>query len=270
MYAHEFSAQSAFYSEYDAIQIYSGAKIGAMIYEERKYREWVKHDDLVAVRVVDQETDLLVSGDVDLSAAAAEAVPKYRRQLKGYIAIDEKFQTALEPVGVEDDAPDIVKEMAKAARIVGVGPMASVAGAMAERVGKDLLSLSKQIIVENGGDIFLKTTSRRLLGIYAANSPFTGKLALQIEPDQTPLGICTSSGTVGHSLSFGKADAAIVLSKWTALADAAATATGNLVKTAMDIQKAVEFARAIEGIEGVVVIVGDKIGAWGNVEIARI
>ena len=76
--------------------------------------------------------------------------------------------------------------------------------------------------------------------------------------------------TMGHSLSFGKADAAIVLSKWTALADAAATATGNLVKTAADIQKAVEFARAIEGIEGVVVILGDKIGAWGNVEIARI
>jgi ApbE superfamily uncharacterized protein (UPF0280 family) len=240
------------------------------MYEERKYREWVKHEDLVAVRVMEEETDLLISGDIDLSDAAVKAVSKYRRQLKSYIAIDKKFQTALKPMGVRDDAPDIVKEMAKAAGIAGIGPMAAVAGAMAERVGKDLLPISHQIIVENGGDIFLKTASRRLMGIYAGNSPFTGKLALQIEPDQTPLGICTSSGTVGHSLSFGKADAAIVLSKWTALADAAATATGNLVKTADDIQEAVEFARAIEGIEGVVVIIGDKIGAWGNVEIARI
>lgn len=238
-----------------------------MVYEEREYREWVRHDDLVAVRVVEEETDLLVSGDADLSAAAAEAIAKYRKQIKGYILGDKRFQSALEPVVVKDDAPEIVKEMAEAARIVGVGPMASVAGAMAERVGSDLLCISKQVIVENGGDIFVNTSTERFLGIYAGSSPFTGKLALKIEPDRTPLGICTSSGTVGHSLSFGKADAAIVLSKWTALADAAATATGNLVKTEEDIQKAVEFAKAIEGIEGVVVIMGDKIGVWGKIEI---
>ena len=237
------------------------------MYEERKYREWVKHDDLVAVRVMEGETDLLISGSVDLSAAAEVAIAKYRKQLKQYIAKDKGFQSALEPVEVQDDAPEIVKEMARAAKIVGVGPMASVAGAMAEYVGHDLLNLSEQIIVENGGDIFIKTSSKRLLGIYAGNSLFTGKLALQIQPDQTPLGICTSSGTVGHSLSFGRADAAIVLSKWTALADAAATATGNMVKTEEDIEKGVEFAKGIEGVEGIVVIVGDKIGAWGKIEI---
>jgi len=241
-----------------------------MMYEERKYREWVKHDDLVAVRVVEEETDLLVSGDMDLSAAAAEAIAKYRKQIKGYIARDRKFQSALKPVEVKDDAPEIVKEMAKAARIVGVGPMASVAGVMAERVGRELLGFSQQIIVENGGDIFIKSARERLLGIYAGSSPFTGKLALRIEPDQTPIGICTSSGTVGHSLSFGKADAAIVISKWTALADAAATATGNLAKTEEDIQKAIEFARSIEGVEGAVVIMGKKIGAWGKIEIVGI
>lgn len=239
------------------------------MYEERKYREWVRHDDLVAVRVVEEETDLLVSGDIDLSAAAAEAITKYRKQLKEYISKDRKFQLALKPLGVSDDAPEIVKEMAEAARIVGVGPMASVAGAMAERVGRDLLGLGEQIIVENGGDIFIKTSSKRLLGIYAGDSPFTGRLALQIDPDQTPLGICTSSGTVGHSLSFGRADAVVVLSKWTALADAAATATGNLVKTEDDVQKAVDFARAIEGVEGLVVIIGEKIGAWGKIEIVE-
>jgi len=239
------------------------------MYEERKYREWVRHDDLVAVRVVEEETDLLVSGDIDLSAAAAEAITKYRKQLKEYISKDRKFQLALKPLGVSDDAPEIVKEMAEAARIVGVGPMASVAGAMAERVGRDLLGLGEQIIVENGGDIFIKTSSKRLLGIYAGDSPFTGRLALQIDPDQTPMGICTSSGTVGHSLSFGRADAVVVLSKWTALADAAATATGNLVKTEDDVQKAVDFARAIEGVEGLVVIIGEKIGAWGKIEIVE-
>ena len=237
------------------------------MYEKRKYREWVKPDDLTAIKVIQKETDLLVSGDVDLSVAAAAAIAKYRDQIKGYIIKNKGFQPALEPVEVSDEAPEIIKEMSRAASIVGVGPMASVAGAMAERVGRDLLKLSKQIIVENGGDIFIKTSGERLLGIYAGNSPFTGKLALKIKPDQTPLGICTSSGTVGHSLSFGRADAAIVLSKWTALADAAATATGNLVKTEDDVQKGVEFAKAIEGVEGVVVIMGEKIGAWGKIEI---
>lgn len=240
------------------------------MYEERKYREWVRHDDLVAVRVVEKETDLLVSGDVDLSAAAAEAIARYRKQIEEYSAEDKIFQLALEPVEVRDDAPAIIKEMARAARIVGVGPMASVAGVMAERVGSELLRFSKQIIVENGGDIFVKTSCQRLLGVYAGSSPFTGKLALRIDPDQTPMGVCTSSGTVGHSLSFGKADAAIVLSKWTALADAAATATGNLVKTPEDIEHAVDFARGIDGVEGVLVIVGEKIGAWGNIEIEKL
>jgi ApbE superfamily uncharacterized protein (UPF0280 family) len=238
------------------------------MHEERKYREWVKHEDLVTVRVMEEETDLLVSGDVNLSAVAAEAITRYRRQIKRYIMEDEDFQPALEPVEVRKDAPEIVKEMAEAARIAGVGPMASVAGVIAERVGRDLLAFSDQIIVENGGDIFIKTARARLMGIYAADSPFTGKIAVKIQPEQTPLGICTSSGTVGHSLSFGKADAAIIVSKWTALADAVATATGNLVKTEQDIQKAVDFARAIEGVDGVVVIMGDKIGAWGEVELA--
>ena len=240
------------------------------MYEERKYREWVRHDDLVAVRVVEKETDLLVSGDVDLSAAAAEATARYRKQIEEYFAEDRTFRSALEPVEVRDDAPAIIGEMAKAARIVGVGPMASVAGVMAERVGRELLRFSKQIIVENGGDIFVKTSCQRLLGVYAGSSPFTGKLALKIDPDQTPLGVCTSSGTVGHSLSLGKADAAIVLSKWTALADAVATATGNLVKTPEDIQRSVDFARGIDGVDGVLVIVGEKVGAWGNVEIVKV
>ncbi len=237
------------------------------MYEEREYREWVKHKDLVTVRVMEEETDLLVSGDVNLSVVAAEAITRYRRQIERYIAEDAEFQTALEPLEVRRNAPEIVKEMAEAAKIAGVGPMASVAGAIAERVGRDLLAFSDQIIVENGGDIFIKTARERLMGVYAADSPFTGRIALKIQPEQTPMGICTSSGTVGHSLSFGKADAAIVISKWTALADAVATATGNLVKTAEDIQKAVDFARAIEGVQGVVVIMGDKIGAWGEVEL---
>jgi hypothetical protein len=116
----------------------------------------------------------------------------------------------------------------------------------------------------------MKASRTRLIGVYAGNSPLTGKIALQIKPEETPIGVCTSSGTVGPSLSLGVADAVIVLSSSAALADAVATAIGNMVKTAEDIAQAVERAQAIEGLAGVVIIKGEKIGLWGRVEIASL
>jgi len=240
------------------------------MYEERTYREWIKHKDLVTFKVIAEETDLLISADMDLSSEAIKSISIYRKEIKEYINGDEKFLRTLEPMEVKENAPDIVKEMSEAAKIAGVGPMAAVAGAIAERVGKDLLKASKQVIIENGGDIFIKSISQRLIGIYAGKSPFTNKLALKIEAEQTPLGVCTSSGTVGHSLSFGKADAAIIVSRWTALADAVATATGNMAKTEEDIQKTIDFARSIDGVEAAIVIIGRKIGVWGKIEIVRL
>jgi len=143
-----------------------------------------------------------------------------------------------------------------------------VAGAIAEYVGRELLPFSREVIVENGGDIFLKTQKTRSIGIYAGEaSPFTGKLALKVEPRETPLGICTSAGTVGHSLSFGKCDAAILLSPSASLADAAATAVGNLIQSADDIPKGIEFAKGVEGIKGVIIIKDDRIGVWGDINI---
>jgi len=194
---------------------------------------------------------------------------KQRALLEGYIARYPEFATALKPFPVGDDAPHIVKEMAEAAERVGVGPMAAVAGAVAEYVGKELLNFSSEVIVENGGDIFLKNLERRVVGIYTGKTPFTGKIALQIEPEDTPLGVCTSSGTVGHSLSFGRADAAIVLSPSTPLADAAATAIGNLVTEEDDIYRGIEFAKGIEGLKGVAIIKDDKMALWGEINLIR-
>jgi ApbE superfamily uncharacterized protein (UPF0280 family) len=173
----------------------------------------------------------------------------------------------LDPYQAEAEAPAIVKEMARVSQLTGVGPMAAVAGAIAEAVGRDLLAFSPEVIVENGGDIFLKISKKRLVGIYAGQSAFTKKIALEIMPQETPLGICTSSGTVGHSLSLGGADAVIALASSAALADAAATALGNIVKEADDIPEAIDKAQSVEGLRSVVIIVGDKIGVWGKVRI---
>lgn len=240
------------------------------MYQPRFYRSWTKDKGLVSFNVVVKETDLYVRARRNLRGKTLKAISKYRAVLERYIERHPEFLAALEPVEVEEDAPQIVKAMATAAAGVGVGPMASVAGAIAESVGRDLLPFSPEVIVENGGDIFLKTRERRLIGIYAGDSAFTGKMALEIQPQETPLGVCTSSGTVGHSLSFGKADACIVLSPSTPLADAAATAIGNLTVEANDITRGIDFAKGVEGIRGLVIIKGDRMGVWGKVKVVPI
>jgi ApbE superfamily uncharacterized protein (UPF0280 family) len=200
------------------------------MYEKRTYRNLVKTDDLVKFEVMVKETDLLVRAERDFSREARESVLKYRHQLETYVAMKPQFQKSLVPLAEDPYAPGIVREMIQTSQLAHVGPMAAVAGAMAEFVSKDVLKLSREVIVENGGDIYLTTSKKRTIGIYAGDSPLSFKIGIMIAPGETPLGICTSSGTVGHSLSLGNADAVCILSKSAALADAAATAVGNVVK----------------------------------------
>jgi len=240
------------------------------MYQPRTYRHWVKDKGLVGFNVIVKETDLYIRASSDLKRKARRLVVKYRQQLESYIERHSAFLSSLEPLAVGDDAPRIVTEMANAAEKTGVGPMAAVAGAIAEFVGKELLELSPEVIVENGGDIYLKSSTDRLIGIYAGKSPLTSKVGLEIMGKDTPIGICTSSGTVGHSLSYGQADAVIALSKSTALADATATAIGNMIKSADYIPRGIERAISIKGLNGVIIIKDDKIGLWGKVKIRPI
>jgi ApbE superfamily uncharacterized protein (UPF0280 family) len=161
--------------------------------------------------------------------------------------------------------------MLKAGITAGVGPMASVAGAIAQAVGEALKPFSDSSIVENGGDCYLDLNEETTVGIFAGPaSPFTGKIAIKLGAGRFPIGICTSSGTIGHSLSFGKTDAVTVISADAALADAAATRLGNMVKTQADISKALELAPAIPSIEAVLILIKDKMGAWGDIEIVAV
>jgi len=237
------------------------------MYEPRFYRHWIKDTDLVSFSVVAKQTDLFIRARRNLKDKALKSVLKHRTPLEKYIERHPLFLTTLEPYQIEKDAPAIIKEMAQASQIVGIGPMATVAGAIAEAVGRDLLPFSAEVIVENGGDIFLKISKKRLVGVYAGDSPFTGKIALEIKPKETPLGICTSSGKIGHSLSLGSTDAVIALSPSTPLADAVATAIGNVVKDTKDIPRTIEKAQSIERLQGIVIIKDDKIGVWGKVKI---
>ena len=237
------------------------------MYEERTYRNLVKTDDLVNFEVIVKETDLLVRAKRDLSRETRESVLTYRYQLETYIASNPEFEKSLVPFNEDPYAPIIVQEMIRTSRLANVGPMAAVAGAVAEFVSRDLLKQSEEIIIENGGDIYLATSRERTIGIYAGDSPLSLKVGILIQPKDSPLGICTSSGTVGPSLSFGKADAICILSKSAALADAAATAVGNRVKEKKDIESGLERGKAIEGVLGTLIIIGDRMGIWGNIRL---
>jgi uncharacterized protein len=239
------------------------------VYQPRTYRNWVKHKDLVSFNVTVEETDCFFSANNNLEAKARKLILKYRLILKKYISSHPLFLTTLEPLIVETDAPKIVKAMAADGEKAGVGPMAAVAGAIAHFVGEELTRFSSNMIIENGGDIYLRSTKDRKLGIFAGNSPLSGKIGLDIAAKDTPLGISTSSGTVGHSLSFGKADAVVVLADTAILSDAAATAIGNLIITSSDIPAGIERARNIPGIRGIIIIKDEEMGLWGNIKVCR-
>jgi len=238
--------------------------------EPRTYRHWVERRDLTSFTVTFKETDLHILAASNLSQKALRLAQKYRRALEEYITREPAFLTSLEPLPVSGQAPRIVKEMAAAARQAGVGPMAAVAGAIAEAVGKELLRFSPEIIVENGGDIFMKSRKRRTAGIYAGQSPLSGKIGIRIEPEDTPLGICTSSGTVGPSLSYGKADAVVILARSAALADAAATAVANIIRNENDFDTGIEYAKSIGDINGVIIIKGTRMGVWGEMQLCPV
>ena len=237
------------------------------MYEERFYRNTFKGMNLTFFNVCILETDLCIGACSDLYEQAYSIAAKYRLQVETYIKDHPDFLTSLSPIEPVPDAPYIITAMCAAACKAGVGPMAAVAGALSEMTGRELLRFSDEVIVENGGDIFISTKTVRKVGIFAGKSPLSEKLVLEIMPEKSPLGLCTSSGTVGHSLSFGKADAALVVSADTLLADAVATALGNRVKSPEDIEAALEFASAIEGVEGALVIIGDRLGAWGDIKL---
>jgi hypothetical protein len=222
---------------------------------------------LKGFRVVVKETDLWVLAARDFSPEVRDLVIQERQQLEAYIAGHPDFLTSLVPWPADPFAPPVVREMIEAARATGVGPMAAVAGALAARVGRQLASLSPEVIVENGGDIFMAITQPATIALFAGKSPLSHRVGLKIDPSLSPLGVCTSSATVGHSLSFGRADAACVLAESAALADAAATALGNRVQGPDTIASALAWAAALPNILGAVVIVGEKLGAWGQVEL---
>lgn len=197
---------------------------------------------------------------------AFDELIKQRTLIEDYIKKDPYFLPALKPFKVKGDAPEIVKLMADGAVIANVGPMAAVAGTIAEFIAKKMLGNGATVaVVENGGDIFAITSQEIIIGLFSGKNKVAEKLAFKLNNDNTPLSICSSSGTMGHSLSFGKCDLATVFSKKGNVADAVATAVGNKVKSIKDIEPTLNWAVSLKDVEGVIIIKNHKVGMIGNI-----
>jgi ApbE superfamily uncharacterized protein (UPF0280 family) len=234
------------------------------------YRVAAHGAGLVQSRVVVKETDLQIFAERDIAAEVREIVLTERDRLERYIAQDPGFRESLVPVPVPGTAPWIVRAMARAGAAAGVGPMAAVAGAVCEAIARALGAGVTELIIENGGDLHLASARERTVGIFTGTTGADLDLRLRFTPERMPVGVCTSSGRIGHSLSFGEACAATVVARSATLADAAATAVGNRVRGAHGVREALATARAIPGVLGAVVLRAGELGAWGDVEIVGV
>lgn len=246
-----------------------GGQDGSMVYEPRTYRRTIEPQGLVCFEVSVKETDLQICAERDLSDLAGDLVARGRWDLEEYIRAHPHFGETLAPFEVPDSAPEIVQRMASAGSVARVGPMAAVAGVIAEYVARGLVAESPEVIVENGGDVYLMGSQDRVLSLWAGEDGVKS-VGIVVPGGLLPVAVCTSSGRVGHSTSFGKADAVTVLARNGALADAVATALANQIQSPPDIERAIEAARRINGILGLVATIDGHIGAWGNVHLTAL
>lgn len=244
------------------------------MFEKRTYRKQFNTARFAGFEVKHLETDLWIGIDKDsfreeMKELSLQKVKTLRAQLDKYIQVEALFKKTLKPFQPVETAPEIAKEMAIAAGKPGVGPMSTVAGLFAREVGEDLLKnfSVKELVIENGGDIFTLLNSDLVLSVFAGESMLSERVGLVIPAGSEKLGICTSAGTVGPSLSYGKADAVVVICKDVLLADAFATALGNKVKKPDDVEKVIQLSEKIPEILSLLIICEDKIGIRGDFEI---
>ena len=228
----------------------------------------------VAFQVVVEETDLRVVACQNMAAVMLDTVRRLRADIKGWMILHPEFRTSLVPLPLPSQAPCIVRRMYAGALCAGVGPFAAVAGAVAQAVAEAHVQDSPDIIVENGGDIFMFSRSDRVVGLLAdpQGGPTVG---VKVAAAHCPVSLCASSATIGHSLSLGQGDLAVVRARDAALADAAATALGNRLRAAGDVEGALAWVETLAakgggeagGVEGAFVQCAGRIGVWGNMEM---
>ena len=229
---------------------------------------------MISLRWSYRETRLLVKTDTPEAARACVlAALRARREVERFMLLHPEFRYSLEPLSFPGERlPRVVELMVEAGRKAGVGPFAAVAGAIAQLALEGAKEAGAvNAVVENGGDIALDGRREFSVGILAGEHPLSGRLVLSLSPAELPAGVCTSSGTVGPSLSFGWADAVTVISDEAALADAAATSISNEVRGEAEeaVGRGLDRAREIPGVRGCLILFRDRVGAVGRLPSLR-
>ncbi|SHF40578.1 hypothetical protein SAMN05444274_105100 [Mariniphaga anaerophila] len=245
-----------------------------MKYEQRFYRNKFNSQRFRGFQVSHRETDLWIGVDPDsfeneMEEVVRRKIVELRQKLDVYIESEPQFAKSLIPYNSVNAAPAEAKEMAQAAARAGIGPMGSVAGLFSREAGRAILEnfSVKELVIENGGDIFALLKKELVLSVFAGSSPLSEKIGIVIPAGIGEVGICTSAGTVGPSFSFGKADAVAVICRDVLLADALATALGNEVKSPEDVEKVIGRAEEFPEILSLLIICKDKVGITGGFEI---
>jgi hypothetical protein len=214
-----------------------------------------------------KETRCTIIADSESAIKAAISSIKFNRKLlERYIRSHPKFLYSLEPVHV-DKSPRVAKLMAEAAEKADVGPMAAVAGVLADlAVERMVLKGTKIAVVENGGEAYAVSNRPIDVVLVAGDSPLSKQIGFRLE--NFPVGVATSSGVFSHALSFGDAEAVTIFAEDAGLADAVATAVGNLVR-GNDCREAIECginkALSIKGVSGVLILYKGMVGKAGQI-----
>jgi len=216
------------------------------------------------------ESNIMISSDKPIKTIARKLLTQIRGNIKKYIQVHPEFSESFSPITINRNAPVIIRQMSKASHSANVGPMAAIAGAIADELGEGLSKYAAELIIENGGDIFIKVKRQIIIGLWCHNNEIKNNLGILLNKKRGHYSICTSSGTLGHSFSYGKADATTVIAKNAALADAWATRLGNEIKSQKDIKKALSLLKNIKDVSGALVLYRKTIAAWGDVELTQI
>ncbi|WP_394706688.1 UPF0280 family protein [uncultured Draconibacterium sp.] len=244
------------------------------LFEERTYRSQFNTERYTGFEVKHLETDLWIGIDPasyqdGMQELVLAKMKTLRQTFEDYIEKEPFFRKSLKPFQPSDFAPEEAKEMARAAEKAGIGPMSAVAGLFAREIGEEICKnfSVKELLVENGGDIYLLLQDELVLSVFAGESILSERIGLVIPAGSSTFGICTSAGTVGPSISYGKADAVVVVCEDILMADALATALGNKVKTPDHVEKVIKQAENYNEIQSLLIICEDKIGIKGENEI---
>ena len=225
--------------------------------KENLFKQAFRYKESVCSIISDREQGIFT---------AISSIKNHRKLLEKYVQKHPQFLFSLEPMTV-DDGPEIVQLMAEASKKANVGPMAAVAGVLADLAVKEMVSSGCLVaVVENGGEVAAISNQPIDIAFAAGDEPLSREMGFRL--NDFPIGVATSSGVFSHAFSFGEAEAVTIFAVNAGVADAVATAVANLIigdDVQSVIRKGIDEALVIDGVRGVFILYQGIVGKAGQI-----